>query len=549
MLPMVEEWLNLALRWAHVVAAIMWIGDSFLFMWLDSHLEAPRRQREGAVVGELWMTHSGGFYEVVKRRSLRPEEMPPRLHWFKWESYTTWITGFFLITVVYYLGGQAMLVEPTGGLLHAEGVALSITLLAGGVLVYDLLCRTPLIQHLKLFGIVALVAVVALAWALHGVFTPRAVFLQIGAMIATIMSSNVLLRIIPAQRHMLSATRAGTPVDTSYGARAKLHSTHNHYVTLPVLFTMLSNHFPSIYGGPQPWFALGLLAVVGVGVKLFMNQRLQMHPVKLLGTATALGLVIFLTLPRSSGTAEAAFAGVPAVPYDQVHAVVQARCATCHAQVPSNPAFPAAPMGVVLETPEQIRAFKDRILARVVHTRTMPLGNLTGMTEEERSLVGAWVAQGANVTAVARASRAPEAPAPDAGAEQVALTQASPATPSLPALPSLPSTNAAVPVPTVPAAQATPEDEARTVYRVRCSMCHGAGGDGDGPASAAYKPPPRKFSDVSWQASVTDKAIREVIVSGGPAVGKSPNMPPHADLAGKPEVLAELVKLIREFKR
>lgn len=551
MLPTVEEWLNLALRWAHVIAAIMWIGDSFLFMWLDSHLEAPRRTREGAVVGELWMTHSGGFYEVVKRRSLRPEEMPPRLYWFKWESYTTWITGFFLITVVYYLGGQAMLVEPGGPLLHAEGVALSITLLGAGVLVYDLLCRTPLVNNLKVFGIVALVAVVALTWALHGVFTPRAVFLQVGAMIATIMSSNVLLRIIPAQRHMLAATRAGTPVDTSYGARAKLHSTHNHYVTLPVLFTMLSNHFPSIYASAQPWFALGLLAVVGAGVKLFMNQRLTMHPVKLVGTAAALVTVVLLTLPRGSGVAEASYAGVPRVSYDEVHAVLQARCATCHAQVPSNPAFPAAPMGVVLETPEQIHASKDRILARVVHTRTMPLGNLTGMTEEERSLVGAWVAQGGSVSAVrapnANAGATATTPPADAGAASPSFVTAAPTGPSLPALP---SQNPAVAAPSPVASEPVqPEAEAKTVYRVRCSMCHGPSGQGDGPAAVAYKPPPRKFSDASWQTSISDQAIRKVIVSGGPAIGKSPNMPAHADLEGKPEVLSELVKLIRGFKR
>src|SRR5687768_8026090 len=164
--PTVLEWLNLAGRWAHVVAAIMWIGDSFLFMWLDSHLEAPSRKREGDVAGELWMTHSGGFYEVVKRKSLRPEEMPERLYWFKWESYTTWITGFFLITVVYYLGGQAMLVKPESGFLHAEGVAMSIVLLGLGVVLYDLLCRTPLAQNLPLFGAVGLVLVGGLTWAL-----------------------------------------------------------------------------------------------------------------------------------------------------------------------------------------------------------------------------------------------------------------------------------------------------------------------------------------------------------------------------------------------
>ncbi len=518
------EWLNLALRWAHVVAAIMWIGDSFLFMWLDSHLERPRKPREGDVQGELWMTHSGGFYEVVKRKSLRPEELPPRLYWFKWESYTTWVTGFFLITVVYYLGGGAMLVEPGSPFIHAEAVALSIVLLGGGVVLYDLLCRSGLAKDLRLFGVVGLLLLMAITWALVHVFTPRAAFLQVGAMIATIMSSNVLLRIIPAQKHMLAMTRAGTPVDTSYGARAKLHSTHNHYLTLPVLFLMLSNHFPSVYGSERPWLTLGLIAVVGVGVKLFMNQRLTMHPVKLAGTAGALGAVVWITLPPPL-VLPALDAGGEEIAYAQVHGIIQTRCTSCHATRPSDPSWPAAPLGVVLETPAQVHAYRERIAVRTVQTKTMPLGNLTGMTDEERAVIGAWVAQGGKLGPV-EVPVAAEAPAAAEARE--------------------------VPVEVTPvlAAGSKPKsakEEALSFYKLRCEMCHGPGGKGDGAASAALNPKPRDFSEASWQKGTTDERIRKVIVGGGPAVGLSPLMPPAPQLQSQPEVLDALVKHIRSF--
>lgn len=549
MLPVLHEWLNLALRWAHVIAAIMWIGDSFLFMWLDSHLEPPLRKREGDVSGELWMTHSGGFYEVVKRRSLRPQELPPTLHWFKWESYTTWITGFFLITVVYYFGDQAPLVETTSGMLHAEGVAISLSLLFGGVVVYDLLCRTPLVNHLRVFGLVALGILMGVIWALHGVFTPRAIFLQVGAMMATVMSSNVLLRIIPAQRHMLAATKAGTPVDTSYGLRAKLRSTHNHYATLPVLLMMLSNHFPSVYGTSTPWFVFALVAVVGVGVKALMNKRRNMHPVPLVGTFAALGLVIFLTMPASSKGAVDAFAKADKVPFDRVHTIIQTRCITCHAQHPANPAFPAPPNGIVLEAPEQIAQLKDRIFVRAVETKTMPLGNMTGMTEEERQVVGAWIAQGGDLGA-----------AESKGSSEVQEPVAQkPAVPAI-ANPLIPlevaksggNANTPTPVPVQPAQAAAPKsptDEAVEVFQVRCSMCHGPKGQGNGPAAAAYNPKPRNFTDAAWQASVTDEHIRQTVTQGGAAVGKSASMPAHPDLAQKPEVLKALVKLIRGLKQ
>lgn len=396
MTAVVLEWLNVVVRWAHVIAAIMWIGDSFLFMWLDSHLTKQlSKERDPEAVGELWMTHSGGFYEVVKLKSLKA--LPAQLYWFKWESYSTWITGFLLISIVYYGGGRAMLVDASSTLSHGEAVAISLGGLLGGFVVYDLLCRTPLITNARAMGVVGLVVVVAAAFALLQVFSPRAVFLQIGAMLGTIMTSNVFFRIIPSQRHMIAATEAGTPVDTSYGARAKQRSVHNHYLTLPVLFLMLSNHFPGLYGHAQSWAVLGLVAVFGVGAKYVMNVRSKTHPVILVGTLVAFGAAAALTLPAtSSAAATHVDSGLPPVSYATVKTIMSARCTSCHAKVPTTPGFAAPPGGVVFEQPTDVAFHKDRILIRAVETKTMPLGNMTGMTDEERALLGRWIAEGAH---------------------------------------------------------------------------------------------------------------------------------------------------------
>jgi len=388
------EWLNVLVRWAHVIAAIMWIGDSFLFMWLDSHLTKElSKERDPEAVGELWMTHSGGFYEVVKLKSLKA--LPQQLFWFKWESYSTWITGFLLISIVYYGGGRAMLVDATSTLSHAEAVGISLGCLVGGVVFYDLLCRTPLITNARVMGVVGLVVIVGVAFGLLQVFSPRAVFLQVGAMLGTIMSSNVFFRIIPAQRHMIAATAASTPVDTSYGARAKQRSVHNHYLTLPVLFLMLSNHFPTLYGHAQSWAVLGLVAVTGVGVKYVMNFRSRTHPVIFVGVLGAIGGAATMTMPQSRPDTTHAAAGEPAVAYATVKTILAARCTSCHSKVPTNPAFAAAPSGVMFDTDAEVIAHKDRILFRAVETSTMPLGNMTGMTDDERATLGRWIAQGA----------------------------------------------------------------------------------------------------------------------------------------------------------
>ena len=400
--PLASEWLNLLLRWIHVLAAIMWIGDSLLFMWMDSSLSAPSRPREGAVAGKLWMVHSGGFYEVVKRRFLAPNEMPATLYWFKWQAYTTWITGILLFTVVFYLGAGAYLVDPAVSRFgHGAAVAVSLGLFAASWLLYDGLWMSPLGRKPRLAVTVSFALLVAAAWGCLALFSSRAAYVQFGAMLGTVMAANVWRRIIPAQDQMLAATRAGTAVDTSLGLRAKTRSIHNHYLTLPVLLTMLSQHFPGTYGGRFPLASLLLLVVVGMALKYVMNAGRRSNRWIVAAGAAALVLGVGLSARGSStpgrAGADPALAGGQPVPFAEVEAILQRRCLNCHAAHPSNPAFPQPPNGIVLEDPRRVRQLAPRILERAVTTKTMPLGNLTGMTEDERQVLGAWIVQGARI--------------------------------------------------------------------------------------------------------------------------------------------------------
>jgi len=401
------EWLNLVLRWVHVIAGIMWIGDSFLFMWMDRNLVPPSRAREGAVTGELWMVHSGGFYEVVKRRSLTPSEVPPHLHWFMWEAYTTWLSGIFLLGVVYYLGGALYLVDRTVSAIGVgAAIGTSLGVIAIGYLLYEALWSSPLGRRPVPAAALSFGLIVAAAWGLTHLFSGRAAFIHVGAVLGTIMAANVAHHIIPAQRKMLAATRAGQPVDTTLGEKAKRRSIHNHYLTLPVLFTMLSSHFPATYGHPQAWLVLTLLVIVGAAAKYVMNFRGRSNRWIMAAGLAALAAVITLT-SRVPGSATAApdLAHEPPVSFAEARAIIERRCVTCHARHPSNPSFTEPPAGVVFDGPEAIRRYAPRIMVRVVVTKTMPLGNLTGMSEEERSTLGAWIAQGARVDSSAMGGR------------------------------------------------------------------------------------------------------------------------------------------------
>ena len=396
--PLLLEWLGALVRAVHVLAAILWIGDSFLFMWMDSSLEQPRRPEPSPtgvpsnVVGELWMVHSGGFYEVVKRRSLTPAELPPNLYWFKWQSYSTWISGAFLLAIVYWLGGGAVLVDSGALLSRGAAIAVSAATLVLGWLVYDGACRSPLRKHPALLAALLAIGFAAVVFGLTRVFGARASWLLAGALLGTVMAANVWRVIIPGQARMLRQTRAGEPVDTAPGVLAKERSTHNHYLTFPVLFLMLSPHFPAGYGHPLGWLVLLLVCGAGVALKYVMNARARSDWRAVTAGVAAFVAAVVLTLRPGVGGATSGPTLAITVPDAQAFAIVERRCVTCHAQHPSNPAFPEAPSGIMLDTPERLRALGPRVQVRAVETKTMPLGNLTGMTQAERDTLGAWLA-------------------------------------------------------------------------------------------------------------------------------------------------------------
>ena len=381
------QWLNLALRWGHVVAGAAWIGTSFYFNWLNSRI-APPRQPEAGVSGELWSVHGGGFYRVVKY-AVAPDRLPETLHWFKWEAYATWITGFALLVLIYYLQADAYLVWAAGGPLGAGGaVAVGIGSLLVTWLGYDALCRS-LARAPGALAATGFALLVALAWGLSRFLSPRAAYMHVGAALGTIMAANVFRVIIPAQRDMVAAMAAGRPPDAARGAQAALRSLHNNYVTLPVLFVMVSGHYPATYGHAWNWAILGGLALAGAAARHWFNLRNQGRRNAWVLPAAAVGVLAlaFVTAPKSPPGENASFAAA--------RVIIAQRCAPCHSTAPTLAGFTAPPAGVVLDTPDQIRAQAARILAASVTSEAMPLGNVTGMTAGERALLGRWVRSGA----------------------------------------------------------------------------------------------------------------------------------------------------------
>jgi uncharacterized membrane protein len=395
-----NDWLNLLVRWTHFIAGIAWIGSSFYFIWLDSHLESPAPAKTN-VEGELWMVHSGGFYQVERRR-IGPGEMPRTLHWFKWEAAITWMSGVLLLTVVYYLTGGVYLIDPAVARLSVgTAIAIGAGAIFVGWIVYDTIWRSPLGRHTALATALSLALFVAAAYGLCHVLSGRAAYMHLGAIIGTIMVANVWERILPAQQQMIDATKEGREPDYTLSAHAKRRSVHNSYMTFPVLFIMLSNHFPATYGSRYNWLILGLMFLTGAGVRHVMIAKSRSRYWALVPSAAALAIVIALTTPlaHSRGTSAGRPTSADAAPptFAEVRAIVAARCVACHSATPTIRTFGAAPSGVSFDDPANIRRLAERIRVRVVQTKTMPLGNKTGMTEEERALLGRWIDAGAEV--------------------------------------------------------------------------------------------------------------------------------------------------------
>jgi len=390
------SWLNLALRWGHVITGIAWIGTSFYFNWLNSRIAPPTARSEPGVAGELWSVHGGGFYRFVKY-AVAPAQLPATLHWFKWEAYATWLTGVSLLALIYYLQAGAFLVAPGSGLAPGVVIGIGIGSLVVSWLVYDGLCRSPLGGRPVLLTGLGFALVTALAWALSRVMSPRAAYLHVGAAIGTIMAANVLMVIIPSQQAMVAALARGQPPDAQRGKQAALRSLHNNYLTLPVLFIMVSNHYPATYGSWLNWAILAGLSVVGALTRHWFNLRNQGRRAGWILPAAALGMVglAFVTQPKRP-PAPPAGAGA-GVAFTDVRVVIARRCAACHSATPTLPGFAAAPAGVLLDTPDQIRSQAPRIEAVAVTTQTMPFGNVTGMTTDERELLGRWIREGARL--------------------------------------------------------------------------------------------------------------------------------------------------------
>ena len=392
------DWGNLLLRWLHVITAIAWVGSSFYFVFLDSSLTAPEDddlKRQG-VSGELWAVHGGGFYHPVKFAGA-PPKLPGHLHWFYWESYTTWMSGFALLTVSYLWNARTYLIDPAR-MDWSPAAAVSVTLgfLVVFWILYDLICR--IVGQRKngdaIVGGLVAVLVVAASWLACHWFAGRAAFLIVGAMIATTMSANVAMWIIPGQRKMVAAIKAGQPIDPIHGKIGKQRSVHNTYFTLPVLFAMLSNHYSFTWSHPHNWVVLVGMMLAGAAIRQFFVLRhgwklgRNKHPARyaVVGVAVILALLAWMA-PAPSG-APAATAPAAAPTLAEVRAIVDQRCLQCHgAQVQMK--------NVRLDSDDSLRQNAQAVYQQVVVTRIMPMNNATGITEDERARIGAWFSAGA----------------------------------------------------------------------------------------------------------------------------------------------------------
>ena len=392
--PYLNDWLDFLLRWLHVIAGIVWIGTSFYFVALDNHLRPPKGQQDAdeGIGGETWEIHGGGFYRVQKFR-VAPERLPDELHWFKWEAYTTWLSGFALLVVLYYVDAETYLIDREVADLETwEAVLLSLGLLVAGWFVYDGLCRVLERRPLALAASILALATLT-AWAASELFSPRASWLQTGAMLGTIMVANVFFVIMPGHWQLVRAKEENREPDPIHGLRGKQRSVHNNYLTLPVLVAMLGNHFPVAYGHDWGWLVLVGLMVIGAWIRHYFNLRHAGRTVWWIPATAAVALLAIALAIRPDDGGGAATA--EPVPLERARAIVEQRCTPCHSESPTNETFTAAPGGVTFDTPEEIAAQAEAIGQQAVDSRAMPLGNVTGMTDAEREELGAWIAQGA----------------------------------------------------------------------------------------------------------------------------------------------------------
>ncbi|MEQ5808173.1 urate hydroxylase PuuD [Alteromonas sp. NFXS44] len=394
------DWLSLFVRWFHVIAGVAWIGASFYFIWLDNSLRTPPEwKQEKGIKGDLWAIHGGGFYEVAKY-AYGPESMPATLHWFKWEAYTTWLSGFALLIIVYYFGASAYLIDPSVNALSPQTAILSgLGIIFGGLALYELACRSPLAKSPKLFALFLIMMICFASWLTTQLFSGRGAYIHVGALVGTIMVANVFLNIMPNQRKMVAAVAAKGEIDPAWGASAKLRSVHNNYLTLPLLFIMISNHYPMTYQHPQNWLVLIAIMALSAWIRHFFNlkhQDIKKPSILVSGAAGMLLLAIWVSMPVSQQENTAA-ASAPqndqtALSADDkaVQTLITTHCTSCHAASPTDDIFKVAPLGVKFDSWQDIKRYAPQIYQRSAVSKDMPFMNKTGMTDEERQVIAKW---------------------------------------------------------------------------------------------------------------------------------------------------------------
>ncbi len=384
------DWLNLLFRWAHLIVGIGWIGTSFYFIALDLSLRKRDGMKEG-VLGTAWEVHGGGFYHVEKF-TVAPKELPSDLIWYKWEAYLTWVTGFALLVVQYYFNASAYLIDPAVlKLTPGEAIVISVFSLGAGWLIYDRLCRSAVGGNTPLLAACLFALIMAATYMFTHVYSGRGALIHVGAFIGTIMAVNVFGVIIPNQRKIAASLMAGEAPDPALGAMGKQRSMHNNYLTLPVLLMMVSNHYPMLTGHPHSWLLVALVLIIGAMVRHFLNRHDAgdefgkfWWALPVAAVATIIAMV--MTAPRD-------YSGGQAVAGQTALQIVQTHCANCHAAMPSHESFDEAPKEVRLETIADLTRYADLVMQQAVQSDAMPLGNETGMSDDERALLGAWIAQ------------------------------------------------------------------------------------------------------------------------------------------------------------
>jgi uncharacterized membrane protein len=397
--PIVWDWIHLVVRWIHLITGIAWIGASFYFIHLDASLRRPGGLPAG-IGGEAWQVHGGGFYRIQKYL-VAPTELPKELTWFKYEAYSTWASGFILLGLVYYLSADLFLIDPAVMALPVwAAILISVVSLALGWVVYDQLCKSRLGANTALLCALGFVFLVAAAWGYAQVFSGRGAYIHAGSLIGTIMVANVFFVIIPNQKIVVADLIGGRTPDPALGHQAGQRSLHNNYLTLPVLFLMISNHFPLAFGTRWNWLIVALVIVVGAVIRHFYNMRHAGRPSPWWTwgvAAAAMALVVWLSAAWPGGEERAAADPPAPVAFAEVENIVLSRCSMCHAAEPLWEGMVAPPKGVRLDTPEMIRKHRGEIQRQATLTHAMPPGNITEISPEERQILAAWIAAGAPV--------------------------------------------------------------------------------------------------------------------------------------------------------